>query len=235
MNLALIFVLTTLSGFSQGRLDGIDASTAISYSAGADVAVPILIDKRAPVYSEEAYKARYQGKVKLSLIVGADGKPEDLKVVHSAGLGLDERAVEAVSQWRFTPGKKGGHPLRVAAEVEVTFRLRYWRTTHLEFIVPSDASRPLPSPIFFVGMTGESCGPTSIIFNVGADAAVSGVQVMSIAHESMREHLVKEIGAWRFRNPALRNGTLEPVNAGAKLDLDCGPWPIRTPSGWYWP
>ena len=162
--------------------------------------------------------------MKLSLIVGVDGKPENLKVVQSAGLGLDEGAVEAVSQWRFTPGRKAGHPLRVAAEVEVSFRLRSWRTVRLEFVYPPDASRPLPSPVFFVGMTGESCGPTSVIFNIGADAVVWDVRVTSLAHEPMREYLVKEIGAWRFRYPARRIRTLEPVNAGAKLDLDCGPW-----------
>ena len=59
----------------------------------------------------------------LSLIVGPDGKPRDLKVSRSLGLGLDEKAIQAVNQWKFEPALKDGKPVAVAINVEVQFRL----------------------------------------------------------------------------------------------------------------
>jgi TonB family protein len=55
--------------------------------------------------------------------VGPDGDAHDIKVIRSLGLGLDEKAIEAVSQWKFKPGMKDGEPVNVAVTVEVTFRL----------------------------------------------------------------------------------------------------------------
>jgi protein TonB len=51
------------------------------------------------------------------------GGPQNLKVIRSLGLGLDEKAIEAVEKWKFRPGYKDGKPVRVQATVEVNFRL----------------------------------------------------------------------------------------------------------------
>lgn len=59
----------------------------------------------------------------LSLIVGADG-PSDVKVVHSLGLGLDEKAAEAVQTCRFKPATKAGEPAAVKAQIQVNFGLK---------------------------------------------------------------------------------------------------------------
>jgi len=76
-----------------------------------------------PEYSEEARRAKFQGSVLLWMIVGSDGLPHDLKVVRSVGLGLDEKALEAVRMWRFEPGRKNGQAVATQIHVEVTFRL----------------------------------------------------------------------------------------------------------------
>jgi periplasmic protein TonB len=59
----------------------------------------------------------------LSLVVDANGTPRDIHVVRQLGLGLDEKAIEAVMKWRFRPGMKGGRAVATQATVEVTFRL----------------------------------------------------------------------------------------------------------------
>ena len=82
-----------------------------------------MIFKIEPEYSEEARKAKFQGSVLLSIIVDASGKPRDVRVIRTCGLGLDEKAVEAVMKWRFRPGLKDGKAVPVAATVEVNFRL----------------------------------------------------------------------------------------------------------------
>lgn len=94
-----------------------------AYRIGGDVSAPILVAKVEPEYSEEARKAKYSGTVLLSIIVGIDGLPRNVHVVRPLGLGLDEKAIEAVMKWRFRPGMKGGKPVPTAAQVEVNFRL----------------------------------------------------------------------------------------------------------------
>lgn len=94
-----------------------------AYRAGGDVSTPVLVSKVEPEYSEEARKAKYSGSVLLQIIVDANGVPRDIKVIRPLGLGLDEKAIEAVSHWRFRPGLKGGKAVPVQANIEVSFRL----------------------------------------------------------------------------------------------------------------
>ncbi|MGA8541120.1 MAG: TonB family protein [Terriglobales bacterium] len=76
-----------------------------------------------PDYSDEARKARYMGTIVLSLTVDASGGASDLQIIRPLGLGLDEKAVAAVSSWKFRPGEKDGEPVPVALNVEVNFHL----------------------------------------------------------------------------------------------------------------
>jgi len=93
------------------------------YRVGGGVSAPRAIYAPDPEYSEEARKAKYQGAVVLWLVVGPDGRTRDVRVQRSLGMGLDEKAVEAVRQWRFQPSLKDGHPVPVQINVEVNFRL----------------------------------------------------------------------------------------------------------------
>jgi protein TonB len=94
-----------------------------AYRIGGGVSPPAVLSKVEPEYSEEARKAKWQGMVVLQLVVDANGLPKDMKVVHSLGLGLDAKAMEAVAKWRFKPGMKDGKPVPVIATIEVNFRL----------------------------------------------------------------------------------------------------------------
>jgi periplasmic protein TonB len=94
-----------------------------AYRIGGGVSPPTVLFKVEPEYSEEARKAKFQGTVVLFVVVDEHGNPRDLKVIRPLGLGLDQKAIEAVEKWKFSPGKKDGKPVPVQATIEVNFRL----------------------------------------------------------------------------------------------------------------
>jgi TonB family protein len=94
------------------------------FKVGGGVSAPTIIKKVDPQYSEEARKARYQGTVVLEAIVQKDGSVQIVRVVRSLGFGLDEKAIEALRQWKFSPAKQNGVPVPVALNIEVNFNLR---------------------------------------------------------------------------------------------------------------
>ena len=112
------------SGNGRGVGPGSEAGVGGGpYKPGLGVTAPREIYAPDPEYSEEARRAKFQGSVLLWMVVGSDGLPRDIKVVRAVGLGLDEKALEAVRTWRFEPGRKGGQAVATQIHVEVTFRL----------------------------------------------------------------------------------------------------------------
>jgi TonB family protein len=107
-------------GYGPGSGGGIGGGP---FRVGGGVSAPVVLHKVEPEYSEEARKAKYQGTVLLYIEVDPSGRPTNIRVQRSLGLGLDEKAVEAVRQWKFKPGYKDGKPVTVAATIEVNFRL----------------------------------------------------------------------------------------------------------------
>ena len=107
-------------GFGPGSGGGVGGGV---FKVGGGVSAPAVLFKVDPEYSEEARKAKYSGTVLLSVIVDAEGHARDIHVVKSLGMGLDEKAIEAVQKWKFKPGMKGGVAVNVRAQIEVNFRL----------------------------------------------------------------------------------------------------------------
>ncbi len=93
------------------------------YSPGNGVSIPRAIYSPEPEFSEEARRSKYQGEVTLLATISADGRTRDLRVVRSLGMGLDEKAMEAVRTWRFEPGMKDGRPVAVQMNIIVNFHL----------------------------------------------------------------------------------------------------------------
>ena len=110
------------SGGGYGPGSGGGAGGGV-FRVGGGVSAPQLLYKVEPQYSEEARKAKFQGTVTLYIEVDPSGRATNVRVVQSLGLGLDEKAEEAVKQWKFRPGYKDGKPVTVAATIEVNFRL----------------------------------------------------------------------------------------------------------------
>jgi TonB family protein len=107
-------------GVGEGRGGGVGGGV---FRVGGGVSAPRVVYQPDPEYSEEARKAKYQGTCVLWLVVGPDGRPRDIRVARSLGLGLDEKAIEAVKTWKFEPAMKDGKPVAVQINVEVSFRL----------------------------------------------------------------------------------------------------------------
>ena len=107
-------------GVGPGRGGGYGGGV---FRVGGGVTAPRVIDDPSPEYSEEARKARFEGTVVLWLIVDANGRPRDLRVARSLGMGLDQKALQAVRLWRFKPAMKDGTPVAVEVNVEVNFHL----------------------------------------------------------------------------------------------------------------
>jgi len=93
------------------------------FRVGGGVSAPQLLHRVDPEYSEEARKAKHQGTVELYVEVETDGKARKIMVRRTLGLGLDEKAIEAVRQWRFKPAMRDGKAVTVGALVTVHFRL----------------------------------------------------------------------------------------------------------------
>ncbi|MCS6952850.1 MAG: TonB family protein [Bryobacteraceae bacterium] len=98
-------------------------STKLAPQLPSGASVPVLTWKVEPEYSEEARVSGLEGTVVIGFIIDPQGRPRDLRVIQGLGMGLDESALRAVSQWRFRPAYKDGKPVAVPATAEVNFRL----------------------------------------------------------------------------------------------------------------
>lgn len=109
-------------GSKGGPGEGDDpGGPGITALRGKNATKPVLLSQKEPEYSDEARKVKLQGTVVLSIVVTAAGQVASIRVVR--GLGLDEKAADAVRQWRFRAATVDGKPVAAGALVEVNFRL----------------------------------------------------------------------------------------------------------------
>ncbi|MGP8260120.1 MAG: energy transducer TonB [Acidobacteriaceae bacterium] len=116
------------TGMGNGTGSGIGSGSGGGYGGGAKqigggVIGPKIIYQPEPEFSEEARKAKFMGVVLVGLIVDQTGKPQNVHVIRGVGMGLDEKAMEAVRQYRFKPGTENGKPVATFLNVEVNFEI----------------------------------------------------------------------------------------------------------------
>ncbi len=112
----IIARLQTMGGLGQRPLGSALASRPYDKP-------PVATYSPAAEYSEQARAAKFNGVVIVSVLVNEDGVPIDPQVTRSAGMGLDEKAIESVLQFRFKPATKDGAPVEARIMIEVNFRL----------------------------------------------------------------------------------------------------------------
>jgi len=116
------------SGLGSGNGSGLGPGSGGNYGGGlrrigGGVSSPVPTYTVEPEFSEEARKAKFMGVVLVNLIVDAQGRPQNVHTLRGVGMGLDEKAVEAVKQYRFRPAMENGKPVAVELNVEVNFQI----------------------------------------------------------------------------------------------------------------
>jgi TonB family protein len=116
---AMALRITPVAAIGRSGAD----TSSIPRKIGGSVSAPRLIYSVDPEYTEKARKAKTSGKVLLNFWVGTDGKLSHVRVVRGIGMGLDEKAIAAVMQYRFKPAMENGKPVLVEMNVEMNFQL----------------------------------------------------------------------------------------------------------------
>ncbi|HEY2013051.1 MAG TPA: energy transducer TonB [Bryobacteraceae bacterium] len=116
------------SGLGSGNGSGMGPGSGGNYGGGlrrigGGVSSPVVIYQVEPEFSEEARKAKFMGVVVVNLIVDSKGMPQNVHVLRGVGMGLDQKAVEAVRQYRFKPAIAEGKPVPVELNVQVDFQI----------------------------------------------------------------------------------------------------------------
>ncbi len=94
------------------------------YKVGGRISAPVLIHRVTAHFTDEAREAKYQGVCLIGLTVDTQGKPQNVRVVRALGMGLDEKALEAVRQYKFKPSLMDHKtPVPVMITIEIDFRL----------------------------------------------------------------------------------------------------------------
>lgn len=122
------FGIGSSGGIGQGNGTGMGPGGNGGYggglmNVGGGVSAPRVIHSVEPQFTPEARQANYQGVVGIQLIVDSQGNPQAVHVVRHLGMGLDERAIEAVRQYKFSPAMYQGHAVAVQLIIDVDFRL----------------------------------------------------------------------------------------------------------------
>lgn len=116
------------AGLGAGFGDGMGSGSGGNYGGGVfkvggGVAAPVVVSAVEPGFTEEARQAHVSGKVQVYLQVSPEGRPMHVRVVKGLGMGLDQKALEAVRQYRFKPAMKDGHPVTVEMNIDVNFQI----------------------------------------------------------------------------------------------------------------
>jgi TonB family protein len=119
----------TGTGIGEGQGPGIGPGSGGGtgggpYRPGSGISPPGLLREVRPDYTEEARKRGIEGEVVVEVVVRRDGSVGEVRLVQGLGGGLDQRAIDAVRQWRFSPARRHGTPVDVMVEVAVEFKLR---------------------------------------------------------------------------------------------------------------
>jgi protein TonB len=120
-HLLLLFAISGSALLAQANAGNAGGGGSKQFSPGDQP--PKVIQQSEPEYTKEALEAKYERFVMLTAMITVDGIASEIKVVKGLGVGLDEKAIECLQTWRFTPAMRNGEQTPVKATVEIRFKL----------------------------------------------------------------------------------------------------------------
>jgi TonB family protein len=197
-----------------------------------------LIHETVPAYSDEALLAGLEGTVLIAGVVTQDGSTRNLRVARALGLGLDEKAIEAVREWRFVQVTDQDSPVDVSSSWEVDFRLPSrpsgWHLIRADFHPPDGASRPTFSVVNYppgAGIGPEAreeawvlssigrFGAAKVSFDIDEHGNPGSFHIDRSSEELWGAEAIRLISGWRFR-PGAKNGI--PVSVRCTVEVAWG-------------
>lgn len=183
----------------------------------------------SPEYTEEALTAELEGTVLITATVGTDGRARDPQVTRQLGLGLDEKALEAVREWRFRPGAYSGIQTEMKTFLSVDFSLpskhSRWHLVRVTFRSPDGVERPRVRGVFYppgAGISRASIEHAQIVvamqrqatatvsFNVNEEGRPTDFKIEAASDDLWGPEAISILDAWRFA-PATKDGVPVPV------------------------
>jgi TonB family protein len=189
-------------------------------------------------YSDEGRLAGLEGTVQIRVTIADDGTPRDLEVAEPLGLGLDEKALEAAKQWRFTPDTPKPLLLNIPVDFLLPKKQSRWHLTNVTFDLPEGATRPRflsakyplgsglaldvkPSAIDearILAVVGRQAWAI-VSFDVDVNGIPRNFEAPDVSADVWRNQAIALVRAWRF-TPGMKNG--KPIEIRCTLSLVWG-------------
>ncbi|MBZ5678238.1 MAG: TonB family protein [Acidobacteriia bacterium] len=220
---------------TQGALTEAKAHLQSADAVTSSTAPQELLSRAEPEYSEEARLAELEGTVIVTAAGGTDqsGRPVDLRVTQSLGLGLDEKAVQAVDRWRFKPDRK---PTSMAVDFSLDLKPSRWHLIGVDFRPPEGATRPTVLSAFYpagagvfnsaaieqgrlLGAMGRQAFVT-LAFDVDEQGVPTHIQAARTSEDVWIDQAMTVLRGWRFQ-PGMKDG--KPVPVSCTFDFAWGP------------
>ena len=207
------------------------------YKVGGGISAPVAIYQPEAEFSDEARRAKYSGVCIIALIVDAQGNPQNVHVVRALGMGLDQKALEAVRQYKFRPAMKDGTtPVPFMVTVEVDFHLyngkKPDRSAPVIRSLPGSGTRlgKVKPPVLVnyvepeysdYGRKNRIRGDCVIGLTVAANGMPQNVRVIESLEPSLDENAVAAVKQW-FYKPAMKDGHAVPFEGSVKIKFKLG-------------
>jgi TonB family protein len=215
--------------FAANRVAGAPATLAPpERRVVAGVTQPRLLSSVEAIYSPEAQKANLHGIVMIEATIRTSGMASDFKVTQSLGLGLDEAALGAVRQWRYSPALKDGVPVDFVVHIQVNFPLAGdhagWYLSRAAFDTQEDVPRPVLSHAEYPHETPKERAHVSLSFDINEHGEPKNLNVDKSVDSKTEQEIIAAVKKWRFK-PAMKNGAAIPVHA--TFEFVASPWSPR--------